>query len=61
MKILYIISAILAVAAVVMFFVQRKKHSEALTILTAAIFGAAVSALLINLCVGAIFVRPLFD
>lgn len=61
MKTLYIISAVLAVVAVIMFFVQKKKHSEALTILTAAIIGAAVGALLISLCVDAMFVRPLFD
>ena len=61
MKTLYIISAVLAVVAVIMFFVQKKKHSEILTILTAAIFGAAIGALLINLCVDAMFVRPLFD
>ena len=61
MKTLYIVSIVLAVIAVIMFFIQKKIRSETLTILTAVIFGAAVTALLISLCVDAIFVRPLFD
>ena len=57
----YVIAAILAVCAVLLFFVQRKHHSEVLVTLAGICAGAAFALLLITLCVNVIFIRPLYD
>lgn len=60
-RILLLIAGVFTVAAVVLFVIQRRKHSEAFTVLTGICAGAALCLLLAALCVGAIFARPLFD
>lgn len=59
--IMLIIAAVFAVAAVVLFVLQRRKHSEALAVLCGVCAGAALCLVIMSLCVGAIFVRPLYD
>ena len=58
---LYIIAAILAVCALLLFFAQRRKRSEALVILAGIFAGGALALLAIALCLNAMFLRPLFD
>lgn len=60
-EIMLIIAAVFAVAAVVLFALQRRKHSEALAVLCGICAGAALCLVIVALCVGAIFVRPLND
>lgn len=59
--IMLIIAAVFAVAAVVLFFVQHCRKSEALAVLCGVCAGAALCLVIVALCTGAIFVRPLYD
>lgn len=61
MGIMLLIAAVFAVATVVLFFVQRRRKSEALAVLCGVCAGAALCLVIVTLCVGAIFVRPLYD
>ena len=55
------IATILAVCAVLLFFMQRRRKSEALVILAGIFAGAALALLGVAVCLDAMFVRPLFD
>lgn len=57
----YVAVALLAICAIVLFFIQRKHRSELLVTLTAVCAGAALVLLVVLLCTNAIFVRPLYD